>query len=288
MPRRTTEIVSITGIILLLWIQNALAIEATYQLIEDGYTAMLKVKPSDSLDPIVISADCRARNRRYFFQQLDQNAVSISKRRGFLVYVNDKHYYKSGPIDEKALAELSTNLQIGKPQKSLKRPPILDLDQEKISSLIELCTNKFNSYAFKAREKARAVANKRQALIDKVRSLHNVEPMFNGENQIRIDDLVTEFLNYGYSEKIGKFVWFYDGTFRVDQVLDGGVILKSNSYTGLLPITIFTEKKALENQRWSAVSGSPLKFIGVDSFDTVIGTKQQTLVFEHLWKNKQP
>jgi len=287
MPKRTRGIANITGIILLLCNHNALAIEATYKLVEDGHTALLKVNPSDTLDPIAISADCRTSNRRYFFEHLDKKTKSNFRRRTFLIYVSDKHYYKSGPIDEKTLIELSPNLQIGKPQNSLKRPPILDLDQERIGSLIDLCSSKYKAYASGARQKARAAANKRSDLIDKVRSLHNVEPMFNGENQMRIDDLVTEFLNYGYSEKVGKFVWFYDGTYRVDQVLEGGVILKSNSYTGLLPITIFTEKKALENQRWSAVSGSPLKFIGVDSYDTVIGTKQQTLLFEHLWKNSQ-
>lgn len=281
----TTKLLSFG--VLFIW-KSATAIEATYHLIEDGNTALLAIDANSQFEPIVIVADCTSSNRTYSFKQYDKEADKFSSFPQFLIYANGKHYYKGRSVNEKALIEISDSLEIRKPQLSATLPPRLPIESIQVSGLINLCKNKYKSLISKATSQAKQTANERENLINKVRSIHNIEPMFNGENQIRVDDLVTEFLNHGYSEKVGKFVWFYDGTYRVDQVLEGGVILKSNSYTGLLPITIFTEKKALENQRWSVVSGSPLKFIGVDNYDTVIGTKQQTLVFEHLWKNKQP
>ena len=268
-------------VLALFFFQNVLAIEATYHLLEDGNSALLAIDANTEFKPIVVVSDCASAKRTYSFKQYDKKTDKYAKHKQFLIYANNQHYYKSGPISEQDLLKMSDSLQIRKPQQSASSPPQFSINSERVNALINLCKSKYQTLIKNATIQAKNAAQKRQSLIDKVSSRHNLKPMFNGRNQMRMDDLVSDFLNFGYSNHIGKFIWLDDGTYKVDQVLDKGVIIKSR-YSGLLPITIFTKEKALENQRWSAISRSPLKFIGVDSYDTVIGTKQQTLLFELL------
>ncbi|MNF71563.1 hypothetical protein D3C84_535140 [compost metagenome] len=145
----------------------------------------------------------------------------------------------------------------------------------------ELCEAKQAHNDAETKRKAEAVAKKNSSLILDVVNRTGVQPMLGGENFKGFNDLVQMFRESGPARYQGKFVWVSDGDYQVSQVLEGGVVLNSALNPATFPpITILTDKPALEGQLWSAISRGPLQFVGLRSYQTILGASRQTLVFK--------
>ncbi len=167
--------------------------------------------------------------------------------------------------------------------------PMINISSTRLISLVELCKDKYtkNQQEIKERQLAAKEENKKnrlavQKLINKVKKSTGLKPMFDGKNELSFNQLVYRFLNGDFNQHKNKFVWLSDGDFIISQALTDRVILTSRYDHNVPPITIITKKQAIEGQFWSAVSRAPMKFIGLNSYITVLGSRKQTIIFQQL------
>jgi hypothetical protein len=147
----------------------------------------------------------------------------------------------------------------------------------------DLCEAKQAKNDAIASRQAEAEAAKNISLIKEVVDRTGVQPMLTGRNERDFNDLVAMFRRLGIEGFVGKFVWAQDGDYFVSQILRGEVVLTSLTNPALFPpISIMTDKQALEGQPWSAVSRGPLQFVGPKQYKTVLGVERQLLVFKSI------
>lgn len=161
-----------------------------------------------------------------------------------------------------------------------QRMKVAAQDEFKIPDLCEAKQARNDAIASR---QAEAEAAKSISLIKEVVDRTGVQPMLTGRNERDFNDLVTMFRSLGIEDFVGKFVWAQDGDYFVSQILRGEVVLTSLTNPALFPpISIMTDKQALDGQRWSSVSRGPLQFVGPKQYQTVLGVERQVLVFKSI------
>lgn len=147
----------------------------------------------------------------------------------------------------------------------------------------DLCEAMLAENDAEASRQAEAVATQIDRMTKEVSDRTGARPMFTGRNEKDFNGLVTMFRSAGIDDYVGKFVWANDGDYFVSQILKGEVVLTSLTNPALFPpISIVTDKQALEGQPWSSVSRGPLQFLGPRMYQTPIGVERQALVFKSI------
>lgn len=165
----------------------------------------------------------------------------------------------------------------------LKTEHRVSVANQDILNIPALCKAKQDG--FRAEEQAlndRAVAYNEKLIADVVKRT-GLAPMLPGENRIDFNNLVLLLQKSGTSEHTGKFIWANDGDYRVAQVMGRRALLVSMTNPAYFPtITIIADKEVLEGQFWSSVSRGPLQFIGISTYQTVLGASRQTILFKEI------
>ncbi|VVP89018.1 hypothetical protein [Pseudomonas fluorescens] len=189
-------------------------------------------------------------------------------------------YYFS---DDQEFLSAVSSLEIAAKSKDLGRERSVSVANQDILNIPALCKAKQDG--FRAEEKAindRALAYN-EKLIAHVVKRTGLTPMLPGDNRIDFNNLVLLLQKSGTSEHTGKFIWAHDGDYRVAQVMGRRALLVSMTNPAYFPtITIITDKEVLEGQFWSSVSRDPLQFIGISTYQTVLGARRQTILFKQI------
>ncbi|WP_040392378.1 hypothetical protein [Cellvibrio sp. BR] len=240
---------------------------------------------SESLEyDVFITAQCDSKPNKYYFkfENENENSNAIIYQPQWSFFFHGKQDYRPSKIYEKAeYLNLISDIKVAKYMGSHKHSRKIDLTTPELANLPSLCESKYSKIQIEIVKRLQKIAEEEAKLIALVKKSTGLEPMFPGRNQKNFNDLVYSFQTNGVSQYLNKFVWPDDGDYRVAQVLDGRVMLTSY-YTQSLPITIITNLSVIEGQYWSRVSNSPLKFIGVTSYKSVLGASKQTVVFQQL------
>lgn len=281
-------------------------VDLTYKLIEDQEGVGYLIS-SDALDNDIriMGRECLTKESRFHFNFVKKDSkrkLEESERLRFTpwsFFFNDiqgySHYlkfYNASEFNQK-IKKVQVAKDLGDYMfGGLRIPdysPKINISSNKLVSLVELCKDKYakNQLEIKERQLAAKEKNNKnrlavQKLINKVKKSTGLKPMFDGKNELSFNQLVYRFLNGDFNQHKNKFVWLTDGDFKVSQALTGRVILTSRYDHNVPPITIITKKQAIEGQFWSAVSRAPMKFIGLNNYITVLGSRKQTIIFQQL------
>ncbi|MDD0974840.1 hypothetical protein [Pseudomonas fontis] len=227
---------------------------------------------------------CTEDERRYFIVRKSSGAyggfgdkwdVSIE---GLRLYAGESHYEDEATF----LAAISTLEVVGPENKfgGQQRIRVASAQMDRIPTLCKAKQDAFTAHKKSIYEKSDA---ENERLTDSVIERTGVQPMFLGKNLKDFNALVRIFQENGTTNYKERFVWVSDGDYRISQVVEGRVLLVSMTNPGLFPtITIITDKEALEGQFWSSVSRGPLQFIGVSTYQTVLGASRQTILFKSI------
>ena len=205
----------------------------------------------------------------------DKWYVSIE---GLRLYAGESHYKDEATF----LAAASTIEVVGVTKKfgGQQRIRVASTQMERIPALCKAKQDGFIAHEKAIYEQADA---ENERLIDSVIERTGVQPMLIGKNLKDFNNLISLFQENGIANYKGKFVWVTDGDYRVAQVAGSRVLLISMTNPAYFPaITIITDKEALEGQFWSSVSRGPLQFIGVSTYQTVLGASRQTILFKPI------
>ncbi len=226
---------------------------------------------------------CANGAREYVIRQTSTSIFGSDGR--WITQSSDGSLYTSSLTftDRGAFLKALSSLEVVKPPEGFsgeKRMKVADHGEFKIPDLCEAKQARNDAIASR---QAEAEAAKNISLIKEVVDRTGVQPMLTGRNERGFNDLVTMFRRLGIEDFVGKFVWAQDGDYFVSQILRGEVVLTSLINPALFPpISIMTDKQALEGQPWSAVSRGPLQFVGPKQYKTVLGVERQALVFKSI------
>lgn len=256
--------------------------DIAYQVITDEAVVGVMATSAQAGLRVDVYAICDASRREYH----------ISSTSGFRppadqwsLEVDGGRFWKSDLKfnDEESFLRSINSLAMVSPKKILggeDRFPIANQDMLKIP---KGCVTRQNESAARLEKSAQKNAERNAEIVAEVVHRTGVQPMLTGENQRSFNSLVAMFRGLGIENFVGKFVWAQDGDYFVSQILTGEVVLTSLTNPALFPpITIMTDKQALEGQPWSAVSRGPLQFIGPKQYQTALGVERQVLVFKSI------
>lgn len=263
--------------------------EVRYQKIENDTSVGYIISSSLVMYDIEVYGECAGSDRQYVIKILDRSTKTEAKDpKGLLVF--DKPdgaglLFSGGRYDESKFKPISKSLGFARlfsPDGPVDRVG-LSSSSGKLSDLPSLCKAKQDGFI--AHEKAiyEQANAENERLIDSVIERTGVQPMLIGKNFKDFNNLVTLFQENGITSYKGKFVWVADGDYRVAQVVGSRVLLVSMTNPSYFPtITIITGKEVLEGQLWSSVSKGPLELIGTETYETVLGSSRQTIVFKSI------
>lgn len=251
--------------------------DISLQLVENWQEVGYKIQSECLEHDVQILANCASDPQTYTFSFRNKENNKIANGAQWSFFTNGGYNISSLNLyDENEYLSLITNIQVAK-----FRGSKIDITFPELTSLPELCKNKYAKRQEERSQRRKAIMEKDAKLVASVKKSTGLEPMFSGNNQKTFNFVVSNFQKHGFSQHKNKFVWLDDGDYRVSQVLEGRVMLTSYS-NYLPPITIITSLPAMEGQWWSKVTRAPLKFIGVKNYKTVLGVGKQTVVFEQL------
>lgn len=153
-----------------------------------------------------------------------------------------------------------------------------------VEALIQKCNAKLEEQKLAIKKSNEEYINRQISLSEEVAENLGLVPFNINDDKRNIStfvDLVREFQQSGFSQYSNYFLWINNlSQYEVSQIINGGVLLTNRHYIDLPPILIKTEREFLEGQVWS--SNYPIKFVTTTSYQTVIGSTKQALVFEEL------
>lgn len=205
----------------------------------------------------------------------DKWDVSIE---GLRLYAGESHYED----ETKFLAAIST-LEVVGPENKFGGQQRIRVSSAKMERIPILCKAKQDAFITHKKSIHHKADAENERLIDSVITRTGLQPMFIGKNLKDFNTLVRVFHENGMANYKERFVWVSDGDYRISQVVGGRVLLVSMTNPALFPtITIITDKEALVGQFWSSVSRGPLQFIGVSTYQTVLGASRQTILLKTI------
>ena len=231
---------------------------------------------------INITAECDSNKQKYSFSFVDKGTGQRAYQPQWTFFFNGAQDYRSNKqYNESEYLNKATDVQVARYLGSSKYSQKVDLTNPDLLNLPALCKRKYAQLLEDSEKIRKQNIEKHEKLVASVKKSTGLEPMFPGNNQKNFNELVYIFKTNGFSQHQNKFVWAEDGDYKVSQVLGGRIMLTSYS-ANLPPITIVTSLPALEGQFWSRISRSPLQFVGVSNYKTVLGANKQTIVFKQL------
>ncbi|WP_395605271.1 hypothetical protein [Pseudomonas sp. B16120] len=254
----------------------------TYESISDYAMVGIRASSAAAGTTIDVFAYCDADRREYSINPTTE--FRVEGRRWTVKIDGDKFWRSDLSYDDEAsfLASLET-MEIVGPVSILSGQPRMQVANAQMLRIPELCKQKQAEVVANINSTIEKSRKKDEDLIADVVSRTGTQPMFGGENQKTLNNLVGIFQTSGIASFQGKFVWVEDGDYVVSQVMDGAVLLLSMTNPVRWPaITIITDKQVIEGQFWSAASRGPLQFVGVKSYRTAIGATRQTLIFRPI------
>lgn len=231
---------------------------------------------------IVVFATCTEETRRYVISSTgtysSDGAPWTVRIGGNNLFVSDTFYE-----DEAEFLAAVSAIEVVGPIGSFggqERMPVSSLQMQRIPELCKGKQAQIMAYMHDVQEKE---IKNNDRLISDVVNRTGAQPMLPGSNQMDFNNLARLFQKDGASQYQGKFVWAGDGDYRVAQVIGDKALLISMTNPGFFPaITIISGKQVLEGQFWSSVSRGPLQFIGVSTYQTVLGASRQTILFKSI------
>lgn len=256
--------------------------DMTYETISDIETIGVRAKSIAAATRIDVYAICDADRREYHIDPTSE--FRIAEERWTVKIDGSRSGGSDLQYDDEALflASLKT-LEIVGPMSILGGQPRIQAYNDQMLRIPELCRKKQMEELARITSIAEKSAKKDADLVAEVVGRTGVQPMLEGRNEKEFNNLVIMFRSSGVEDFVGKFVWAEDGDYFVSQILGGEVILTSLTNPSLFPpISILTDKQALEGQRWSSVSRGPLEFVGPKMYQTAFGVERQVLVFKSI------
>lgn len=256
--------------------------DMTYEPINDRGTVGVRARSEMAGITVDVFAFCDADRRQYY---IDPTSEFRAEQDRWILKIDGDRFWRSDlkyDDDGSFLASLKTLEAVG-PKVVFGEPARIQVAGAEMLKLPEICRNKQKQEIAYLRDGAERESQKNESLISEVVSRTGVKPMLSGRNEKDFNNLVTMFRSFGVKDFVGKFVWVEDGDYFVSQILNGEVLLTSLTNPSLFPpISIVTDKQALEGQPWSSVSRGPLQFVGPKQYQTVLGVERQVLVFKSI------
>lgn len=226
---------------------------------------------------------CADGGREFVIRQTSTSLFGTDGR--WFTQSSDGHPYTSDQsfADRDAFLKALSSLEVVKRREGFSGEQRMKVADHQEFQITDLCEAKQASNDAVASRQAEAEASKNLSMIKEVIDRTGAQPMLSGRNEKDFNNLVTMFRSFGVKDFVGKFVWAEDGDYFVSQILRGEVVLTSLTNPALFPpISIMTDKQALEGQRWSSVSRGPIQFVGPKQYRTILGVERQVLVFKSL------
>ena len=231
---------------------------------------------------IDIFASCIEGERQYF---IDPTSIFRVEEKRWTLNIDGSRFWRSEVkySDEASFIASLATLEVVSPPRVFGEGRRFKVSNSQIERIPTLCKKKQAEHFAYVRNVKDKEIQENESLISGVVNRTGTKPMLPGKNQMDFNNLVLLFQQTGASKHQGKFVWVADGDYRVAQVAGGRVLLMSMTNPADFPaITIITDKEVLEGQFWSSVSHGPLEFIGVSTYQTVLGASRQTILFKPI------
>lgn len=231
---------------------------------------------------IDIFASCIEGERQYF---IDPTSIFGVEEKRWTPNIDGSRFWRSEVkySDEASFIASLATLEVVSPPRVFGEGRRFKVSNSQIERIPTLCKKKQAEHFAYVRNVKDKEIQENESLISGVVNRTGTKPMLPGKNQMDFNNLVLLFQQTGASKHQGKFVWVADGDYRVAQVAGGRVLLMSMTNPADFPaITIITDKEVLEGQFWSSVSHGPLEFIGVSTYQTVLGASRQTILFKPI------
>jgi len=256
--------------------------DMAYETITDRGSVGIRARSEVAGMTVDVFAFCDADRRQYY---IDPTSEFRAEQDRWGLMIEGAKFWQSDlkyDDDDSFLASLKTLEAVG-PRGAFSEPSRFQVASAEMLRLPEICMNKQKQEIAYLRAGAARESQKNESLISEVVSRTGVKPMLSGRNEKNFNNLVTMFRSFGVKDFVGKFVWAEDGDYFVSQILRGEVVLTSLTNPALFPpISIMTDKQALEGQPWSAVSREPLQFIGPKQYQAALGVERQVLAFKAI------
>ena len=233
---------------------------------------------------IDISASCIEGDTQYSIRPTSTEPYRVADKRWSLSMDGAGFWKSSVEFENEALfrASLAT-LEVVGPSTLFGSGQRFKVSNSQIEAIPDLCRKKRAEHLAYARSAENKERTNGDRLISDVVDRTGVQPMLPGKNKMSFNSIISLLQDSGVSKHKGKFVWASDGDYRIAQVNGNRVLLISmTNPSGFPAITIITDKEAMEGQFWSSVSHGPLEFIGVSSYQTVLGASRQTILFKSI------
>lgn len=231
---------------------------------------------------IDIFASCIEGERQYF---IDPTSIFRVEEKRWTLNIDGSRFWRSEVeySDEASFIASLATLEVVSPPRVFGEGRRFKVSNSQIERIPTLCKKKQAEHFAYVRNVKDKEIQENESLISGVVNRTGTKPMLPGKNQMDFNNLVLLFQQTGASKHQGKFVWVADGDYRVAQAAGGRVLLMSMTNPADFPaITIITDKEVLEGQFWSSVSHGPLEFIGVSTYQTVLGASRQTILFKPI------
>ncbi len=256
--------------------------DLNYELKENTKNIGYVISSSSLEFDIQVIGKCTDKKRKFSISLTEKGTNKKPRQPQWSFFYNGEKNYKSYKVyNTKKFNTIMADFKVAKYLGSHNYSQQIDLTSPKLMALNKLCDKKQTEYASNQKKKSEKRNAENKKLINAVSLKTGLKPMFRGQNEQTFNELIYIFQNNGFKQHKNKFVWASDGDYKVSQVLNNKIMLRSYN-VNLPPITIITKLSVLEGQFWSKVSRAPLKFIGVNSYKTVLGASKQTIVFQQL------
>jgi len=256
--------------------------DMTYETINDRGSVGIRARSETAGITVDVFAFCDADRRQYYIDPASEFRVEQDR---WSLMIDGSKFWRSDlqyEDEDSFLSSLKT-LEIVGPRGVFSEPARFQVASAEMLKIPEICRSEQKQKLAYLGGLAEAESQKDEGLISEVVSRTGVKPMLTGRNEKDFNNLVTMFRSLGVKDFVGKFVWAGDGDYFVSQILRGEVVLTSLTNPALFPpISIMTDKQALEGQPWSSVSRGPLQFVGPKQYQTVLGAERQVLVFKSI------
>ena len=272
----------------------SLALEVMVVNSEKHFLYVLKKNDLDFW--VIAGARCDTKPYKYIVDYYDPKRKNYKHQPAYFFLKNQRHISIGNRrnLKEKQFIDTFAHASLGKTIIGNQVKVIYDFPTKELLTLPAKCDEKhLKIKAEKDKKHALAKQAQKQAQKQKhaklekrdteVTATYGYKPMFHStQNKKTFSGTLEQMRRSDINTFVDTFVWIDPrDDYKVSQVLDGLIFLQSPRGDDL-PISILTNKQALEGQEWGFVSNRPLRFIKLDNYQTVAGIQKQTLVFDIL------